>query len=377
MSFSLADARFQLVRALGLTRRGLASLRTRGWRATWQRVTAQLGVLAPAKRTGLLTGDTGPFVPFAVPVSDGPEVSIVIPVHGELAQTLACLRAMAAYPPHVRVEIIVVDDASPDATPRVLPRIAGLRVHTMPRNAGFIGACNAGAALARGRYLLFLNNDTVPQPGWLDALHATFAQQSDVGIVGAQLLYPDGRLQESGAMLRRDGQAESRGRFDDPEHPSLRWCANVDYVSGAALMLPTELFRHLDGFDPRYSPAYYEDTDLAGIVYYANYLKFIERGRSEWLRALGVDQLRLKADSGHVFAVRRIEADYLRPARFDDLLTVETALVQRTAARIVVDQTVRRGDEALFAARVTLACLDGAGRPVRLPRALAHALAID
>ena len=121
---------------------------------------------------------------------------------------------------------------------------------------------------------------------------------------------------------------------------------------------------------------HYEDTDLAGIVYYANYLKFIERGRSDWLRDLGIDQVAMK-DGGHVFAVRRIEADYLRPARFDDLLAVETRLVQMTAARIVVDQTVRRGDEALFAARVTLACLDGAGRPVRLPRALAHALAID
>lgn len=121
---------------------------------------------------------------------------------------------------------------------------------------------------------------------------------------------------------------------------------------------------------------YYEDTDLAGIVYYANYLKFIERGRSDWLRDLGIDQVAMK-DGGHVFAVRRIEADYLRPARFDDLLAVETRLVQMTAARIVVDQTVRRGDDALFAARVTLACLDGAGRPVRLPRALAHALAID
>jgi acyl-CoA thioester hydrolase len=121
---------------------------------------------------------------------------------------------------------------------------------------------------------------------------------------------------------------------------------------------------------------YYEDTDLAGIVYYANYLKFIERGRSDWLRDLGIDQVAMK-EGGHVFAVRRIEADYLRPARFDDLLAVETRLVQMTAARIVVDQTVRRGDEALFAARVTLACLDGAGRPVRLPRALAHALAID
>ncbi|MTE00902.1 tol-pal system-associated acyl-CoA thioesterase [Paracoccus sp. YIM 132242] len=119
---------------------------------------------------------------------------------------------------------------------------------------------------------------------------------------------------------------------------------------------------------------YYEDTDLAGIVYYANYLKFIERGRSEWLRALGIDQVALKA-GGHVFAVRRIEADYLRPARFDDLLSVETALSQMTAARIVVDQTVRRGPDLLFTARVTLACLDGAGRPARLPKGLAQALA--
>lgn len=120
---------------------------------------------------------------------------------------------------------------------------------------------------------------------------------------------------------------------------------------------------------------YYEDTDLAGIVYYANYLKFIERGRSEWLRAIGIDQVALQQDSGQVFAVRRIEADYLRPARFDDLLMVETALSQMTAARIVVDQTVRRGDQVLFNARVTVACLNAAGRPVRLPASLSAILA--
>lgn len=119
---------------------------------------------------------------------------------------------------------------------------------------------------------------------------------------------------------------------------------------------------------------YYEDTDLAGIVYYANYLKFIERGRSEWLRALGIDQARLRAESGHVFAVRRVEADYLRPARFDDLLEVGTVLVQVTAARIVVDQAVRRDGATLFAARVTLACLDAEGRAARLPPALAAIL---
>lgn len=119
---------------------------------------------------------------------------------------------------------------------------------------------------------------------------------------------------------------------------------------------------------------YYEDTDLAGIVYYANYLKFIERGRSEWLRELGIDQVAMKA-SGHVFAVRRIEADYLRPARFDDLLAVETRLARMTPARILLDQAVRRGEETLFAARITLACLDQRGRPARLPDALSTALA--
>jgi acyl-CoA thioester hydrolase len=119
---------------------------------------------------------------------------------------------------------------------------------------------------------------------------------------------------------------------------------------------------------------YYEDTDLAGIVYYANYLKFIERGRSEWLRVLGIDQAALK-EGGHVFAVRRVEADYLRPARFDDLLSVETALSQMTAARIVMDQTVRRSADVLFTARVTLACLNALSRPVRLPKGLAEALA--
>jgi len=112
---------------------------------------------------------------------------------------------------------------------------------------------------------------------------------------------------------------------------------------------------------------YYEDTDLAGIVYYANYLKFIERGRSEWVRSLGIDQGALKRDHGIVFAVRRVEADYLRPARFDDALVVTTALVELGGARIVLDQAVERDGEQLFAARVVLVCLSDAGAAVRLP----------
>lgn len=112
---------------------------------------------------------------------------------------------------------------------------------------------------------------------------------------------------------------------------------------------------------------YYEDTDLAGIVYYANYLKFIERGRSEWVRARGVDQGRLKAETGIVFAVRKVDADYLRPARFDDLLTATTELRALGGARIDLWQTVLRGEETLFTAAVTLVCLGEDGRAARLP----------
>ena len=119
---------------------------------------------------------------------------------------------------------------------------------------------------------------------------------------------------------------------------------------------------------------YYEDTDLAGIVYYANYLKFIERARSEWVRERGIDQTRLKADAGIVFAVRRVEADYLRPAVFDDLLTVTTDLVELGGARIVLDQAVLRGGEVLFTARVVLVCLGPKGA-TRLPDAVRGVLA--
>ncbi|SMC80945.1 tol-pal system-associated acyl-CoA thioesterase [Primorskyibacter flagellatus] len=112
---------------------------------------------------------------------------------------------------------------------------------------------------------------------------------------------------------------------------------------------------------------YYEDTDLAGIVYYANYLKFIERARTEWVRGLGIDQSRLKEAEGIVFAVRRVEADYLMPARFDDALEVDTTVEQVKGARIVLKQDVLRDGERLFSAIVTLVALQESGQPARLP----------
>ncbi|MBR9652656.1 tol-pal system-associated acyl-CoA thioesterase [Thalassovita aquimarina] len=112
---------------------------------------------------------------------------------------------------------------------------------------------------------------------------------------------------------------------------------------------------------------YYEDTDMAGIVYYANYLRYIERARSEWVRELGIDQREMKEADGLVFVVRRVEADYLAPAKLDDLLTVETETVQLTGVRWILEQRVKRGEDVLFQAVVTVVMMTETGHPARMP----------
>ncbi len=119
---------------------------------------------------------------------------------------------------------------------------------------------------------------------------------------------------------------------------------------------------------------YYEDTDLAGVVYYANYLKFIERGRSEALRDLGIDQGAMKSDQGLVFVVRRLEVDYLGPARFEDMLEVRTAVTRLKGASAEMAQEVWRAGDCLIRAQVTIACMDTDGRPRRLPHPVRQAL---
>ena len=114
---------------------------------------------------------------------------------------------------------------------------------------------------------------------------------------------------------------------------------------------------------------YYEDTDMAGIVYYANYLRYIERGRSDWVREIGIDQLAMK-DQGVVFAVRKVEAEYIQPARFEDILEVRTMLDSLSAARMVMAQEVWRGDDLLFTAKVQIVCIGSGGKPTRLPAEL-------
>lgn len=266
MSLSLADARFLFDRALGLLRRGTTSLKTRGWRASLERMRVHLRSRPAQDGPGMYTPGTAAFAPFAVPHSDAPHASIIIPVYDQFAHTLACLRTLAAHPPQAAIEVIVVDDGSSDDTATALPRIGGLCYHRRAQNGGFIAACNDGAAMARGDFLVFLNNDTVPQPGWLDTLLATFQAQPDAGLVGAQLLYPDGRLQEAGGVVFSDGSGWNYGRHESAHDPRYAYLRDADYVSAAAVAIRRQLFEQVGGFDPRYAPAYYEDTDLAFAV---------------------------------------------------------------------------------------------------------------
>ena len=204
-----------------------------------------------------------PDVPESFPSVESPDVSIIIPVHNKWAYTAACLRSVAETANKASYEVIVVDDQSSDQTNGFLRQVDGLILVTNEKNLGFIGACNRGAEQARGSHLVMLNNDAQVLDGWLDALLDTFQQFPDTGMAGARLIYPDGRLQEAGGIIFNDGSGWNYGRDDDPDKPEYQYVREVDYCSGACIMLETSVYRELGGFDTHYAPAYYEDTDLA------------------------------------------------------------------------------------------------------------------
>ena len=141
--------------------------------------------------------------------------------------------------------------------------VQGIRVVANSQNMGFVLSCNAGAAVARGKFLCFLNNDTEVQADWLDALLQTFRDLPGTGLAGSKLVYPDGTLQEAGGIIWRDGSAWNYGRGQDPDLPVYNYARDVDYCSGASIMVPKVLFDELGGFDECYVPAYGEDSDLA------------------------------------------------------------------------------------------------------------------
>ena len=194
--------------------------------------------------------------------SDTPLVSVIIPTFGQVDFTLRCLASIAEHPAAAAIEILVIDDASGDAGIVRLDAVRGIHLLRNETNLGFLRSCNRTAALAKGRFLFFLNNDTEVLANWLAPLLDIFASRPDAGAAGSMLLYPDGRLQEAGGIIWRDGSAWNFGRHEDPEKPPYTYVRRVDYCSGAALMVRRETFLAMGGFDERYVPAYYEDSDL-------------------------------------------------------------------------------------------------------------------
>jgi GT2 family glycosyltransferase len=192
-----------------------------------------------------------------------PDVSIVIPVYGQLAYTLNCIHSLLTHVSRYVVEILVIDDASPDQSGEFLARVHGAHYHRQKLNGGFIESCNAGAEIANGRFLVMLNNDTRVCRGWLDNLIGSFDTWENAGLVGSKMHYADGSLQEAGGIIWRDGSGWNYGRNDDPNRPQYSYARQVDYVSGCAIALPSKLWHILGGFDRLYRPAYCEDVDLA------------------------------------------------------------------------------------------------------------------
>jgi GT2 family glycosyltransferase len=212
-----------------------------------------------------------------LPRPDMPEVSIIVVLFNQAGMTLECLRSIAATADGA-TEIIIVDNASTDNTPRLLDRLEGARILRNAENRHFLHAVNQGAAIARGRALLLLNNDATLRPGSLRAALRRLDEEADIGAVGGPIVLPNGRLQEAGSIVFSDGSCLGYGRGGDPEDGAFRFARDVDYCSGAFLLIRRSAFTALGGFDPAFAPAYYEETDFCMRLRAAGYRVVYEPG---------------------------------------------------------------------------------------------------
>ena len=192
-----------------------------------------------------------------------PKVSIIIPAYNQVAYTLACATSLYESHPLTTFEVIIADDCSEDGTREIFKEFGSwIKVVRASQNLGFLRNCNHGAKMARGEFLVFLNNDMLVLPGWLDSMIETFKLHPRCGIVGSKLLNDDGTLQEAGGIFWNDGTACNYGRGSDPELPEFNYCRPVDYCSGASICIRKKDWEELRGFDVMYERAYCEDADI-------------------------------------------------------------------------------------------------------------------
>jgi O-antigen biosynthesis protein len=236
--------------------------------------------------------------PISVPRTDAPELSVVLVTYNAWEWTERALQALAETT-EVAYELVVVDNASSDATRAELTRIDNARVCLQESNRGYGVAANLGVIMARAPRVLLLNSDCMPQPGWLPPLLEVLDGEDDVAAVGSRLDNVDGSLQEAGSILWGDGASDNYGDGDDVRRPEYRFRRDVDYLSAACLLVRRSAFCDAGGFDPVYHPAYYEDTDLAmrwrahglRVVYQPRSLAVHKRWASSGDRSGMVDQL--------------------------------------------------------------------------------------
>lgn len=198
-----------------------------------------------------------------IPKYAKPKVSIVIPVYNQFDYTHACIKSIIDTVKDVPYEIIIGDDMSTDATKNIKKYVSGVRVNINRTDHGFLMNCNRAAAIARGEYIVFLNNDTQVHEEWLSSLVDLIESDDKIGMVGSKLIYPDGSLQEAGGIIWSDASGWNYGRNQDADMPEYNYVRECDYISGASIMISKALWNEIGGFDERFKPAYCEDSDLA------------------------------------------------------------------------------------------------------------------
>lgn len=219
--------------------------------------------------------------PISFPYVDEPVVSVIIPVYRGLDDLHNCLRSLAAFiETEPALEVILVDDCPSEPVTHAIPDSGGLVKLFNRENLGFLLTCNRGAGRARGRYLCFLNSDTMVTKGWLRSLVEAFEETSKAAVIGSMLLNPDGSIQDSGWRILQNGWGYPIGRGGDPRNGAYTYRRIVDCVTGACFFVSKKIFVDLGGFDPVYAPAFYEEFDFAFRVQ-AQGLKVICEPRSK------------------------------------------------------------------------------------------------